>query len=92
MLFINGLKFKSFSDFDNMFKAIDLQSSYSRLYIATLVYDKVILERDPVRCHEVNAWIDGFWFPTRYIHQSSDNSDNIANSDYEEDSVGDIID
>ena len=78
MLLINGLKFKSFSDFDNMFKAIDLQSSYSRLYIATLVYDKVILERDPTRCHEVNAWIDGFWFPTRYLKQSSDNSDSVS--------------
>ena len=91
MLLINGLKFKSFSDFDNMFKAIDLQSSYSRLYIATLVYDKVILERDPTRRHEVNAWIDECWYPTRYIQQSSDdiaNSDNIANSD----SVNDIID
>ena len=84
MLLINGLKFtstlpKSFSDFDNMFKAIDLDDSlsYSRLYIATLVYDKVILERDPVRCHEVNAWIDGFWFPTRYLKQSFD-SDSVS--------------
>ena len=77
MLLINGLKFKSFDDFNNMFKAIDLQSSYSRLYIATLVYDKVILERDPVRTHEVNAWIEGFWFPTRYLKQSFD-SDSVS--------------
>ena len=90
MLLINGLKYistlpKSFNDFDNMFKAIDLDDSlsYSRLYIATLVYDKVILERDPVRCHEVNAWIDGHWFPTLYIKPSSD-----SNSE----SVGDIED
>ena len=81
MLLINGLKFKSFDDFDNMFKAIDLQNSYSRLYIATLVYDKAILERDSARRHEVDAWINGFWFPTCYIHQFSDNSNNIANSD-----------
>ena len=77
MLLINGLKFKSFDDFNNMFKAIDLQSSYSRLYIATLVYDKVILERDPVRTHEVNAWIEGFWFPTLYLKQSFD-SDSVS--------------
>ena len=81
MLLINGLKFKSFDDFNNMFKAIDLQSSYSSLYIATLVYDKIILERDPVRCHEVSAWIEGFWFPTLYLKQSFDS-----------DSVGDIED
>ena len=84
MLLINGLKFKSFSDFDNMFKAIDLQSSYSRLYIATLVYDKVILERDSARRHEVNAWINEGWYPTRYLQQlelSSDNLNNLNNSD-----------
>ena len=81
MLLINGLKFKSFSDFDNMFKAIDLQSSYSRLYIATLVYDKVILERDSARRHEVNAWLNEGWYPTRYLQQSSDNLNNLNNSD-----------
>ena len=81
MLLINGLKFKSFSDFDNMFKAIDLQSSYSRLYIATLVYDKVILERDSARRHEVDAWINEGWYPTRYLQQLDNNLNNVDNSD-----------
>ena len=86
MLFINGLKFKSFSDFDNMFRAIDFQSSYSRLYIATLVHNKVILERDPaVRRHEVNAWIDECWYPTCYLKQFSNNLD-------DSDDVSDIED
>ena len=94
MLLINGLKFtstlpKSFSDFDNMFKAIDRDNSlsYSRLYIATLVYDKVILERDQARAHEVNAWIDGHWFPTLYVKP------NVYNYEtFDSDSVGDIED
>ena len=66
MLVINGLKFttppKSFEDVDNMFRAIHPQN-YTSTYIAILVHDKVVLERDPIRANEVNTWLDGGWFP-----------------------------
>ena len=66
MLVINGLKstttLKSFEDFNNMFRAID-PGNYTSTYIAILVYNKVVLERDPIRTNEVNTWLDGGWFP-----------------------------
>ena len=49
---------KSFEDFNNMFKAIHPQS-YSSTYIAILVYNKVALERNPIRTNEVNTWLNG---------------------------------
>ena len=88
MLVINGLKstttLKSFEDFNNMFKAIDPQS-YTSTYIAILVYDKVILECNPTRSHDANAWFNGGWYPLRQQQQQSE-------SFSDEDSVGDIVD
>ena len=64
MILINGLKFKSFSDFDDMFMRKFYNGTTSRLPIPTLVYNMVLLERDQARLHEVTAWADGQWFPT----------------------------
>ena len=88
MLLINGLTSRSFSDFDNMFKALDLQYPlYNRTYIAILVCDKVALERDQARRHEVNGWFKGEWYPIRYKDQF-ENRDVV----YDSDNVGDIED
>ena len=68
MILINGLKFKSFSDFDDMYMKIHRNGTTSRLPIPTLVYNMVFLEQDQARLYEVTAWIDGQWFPTiRYL-------------------------
>ena len=92
MLLINGLKFttppKNFEDFNNMFKEIDPES-YSLFHIATLVYNKVILECNPTRCNEVNAWFNGGWYPLR---QRQQRHQSVPFSDEDSDSVSDIID
>ena len=81
MLLINGLKFttppKNFEDFDNMFREIDPES-HTLFYIATLVYNKVILECNPTRSNEVKAW----------LHEQHRQQQSESFSD----SVGDIID
>ena len=64
MILINGLKFKSFSDFDDMFMRKFHNGTTSKLPIPTLVYNMILLERDQARLHEVTAWADGQWFPT----------------------------
>ena len=92
MLHIIGLEYenptKNFEDFDNMFKAIDPQNC-TALYIAVLVYDRVILERDPTRYHDVNAWFNGGWYPLRQRQQRHQSE---PFSDEDSDSVSDIID
>ena len=89
MLLINGLKFttppKNFEDFDNMFREIDPES-HTLFYIATLVYNKVILECNPTRSNEVNAWLGEKWHDQQQQYSSE------PFSDEDSDSVGDIID
>ena len=81
MILINGLKFKSFSDFDDMFMRIFHNGTTSKLPIPTLVYNMILLERDQARLHEVTAWIDGQWFPTICYLDDFDNFGN-SRSDY----------
>ena len=85
MLLINGLKFttppKNFEDFNNMFKEIDPES-YSLFHIATLVYNKVILECNPTRSNDANAWLYEEYHSQQQLYESFS----------DEDSVGDIID
>ena len=88
---INGLKFKSFSDFDDMFMKIFHNGTTSRLPIPTLLYNMVLLKRDQARLHEVTAWIIGQWFPTIYYLDDSDNFNSESVSD-DSDSVSDIED
>ena len=88
MLHIIGLEYKNptknFEDFDNMFRGIDPEN-YTAVYIAILVYDKVILECNPTRSYDANAWFNGGWYPLRQQQQQSE-------SFSDEDSVGDIVD
>lgn len=85
MLLINGLEYKNptknFEDFDNMFRAIDPES-HTLFYIATLVYNKVILECNPTRSNDANAWLYEEYHSQQQLYESFS----------DEDSVGDIID
>ena len=81
MILINGLKFKSFADFDDMYMKIHYNGTTSRLPIPTLVYNMVLLEQDQARLHEVTAWIDGQRFPTICYLNDFDNFGN-SGSDY----------
>ena len=96
MILINGLKFKSFADFDDMYMKIYHNGTTSRLPIPTLVYNMVLLEQDQARLHEVTAWIDGQWFPTIHDFDDLDDFDDFDNfgnsgSDYfDSDSVSEI--
>ena len=84
MLVIKGLRFttppNSFEDFNNMFRAIDLQG-YSSAHIAVLVFNKIALERNPIRTNEANTWLNGGWYPEQEYNYASD-----------EESVSDITD
>ena len=74
---------KNFDDFDNMFRGIDPEN-FNSTYIATIVIDKVKLERDPFRSNDVDIWFDeGLYI--EYIVQTSDNSNNESNVNYIED-------
>ena len=97
MILINGLKFKSFSDFDDMYMKIHRNGTTSRLPIPTLVYNMVFLEQDQARLYEVTAWIDGQWFPTIYDFDNFNNSvsvsESVSDSVFDDsDSVSDIED
>ena len=84
MLLINGLKFttqpKSFSDFDNMFKAIDSDSD-TIFYTATLVYNKVLLGCGSTRSNEAKAWLREKWCQQHQHNQQQillDNTDCVS--------------
>ena len=70
MLVIKGLRVivapKSFECFNNMFRTVESQefdNNYTSAYIAILVYDKIVLEGNPIRANEVNTWFNGGWYP-----------------------------
>ena len=78
MLLINGLKFttqpQSFSDFDNMFKAIDFNDD-TIFHTATLVYNKVLIGQSSTRVNEAKAWLYEKWCWQQVLLDSSDDSD-----------------
>ena len=88
MLLIKDLKSsrasQNFKDFDNMFDGIDPEG-FSSANIAIQVIDKVRLECNPSRSNDADIWFDDNHYP-------QDGKYMIQTSEYEEDSVGDIID
>ena len=79
MLLINRLKFstqpKSFSDFDNMFKAI-VSNDDTIFYTATLVYNKVFIGQSSTRVGEAKAWLHEKWCQQQQIFL--DDSDSVS--------------
>ena len=63
---------KNFDDFNNMFKGIDRKDCAST-YIATLVVDKVKLERNPFRSYDVDLWYDEIFYGRIDMTPISDN-------------------
>ena len=70
----------NYDDFDNMWKGI--QNVWDRhTYTAVLIVDKVKLERNPIRSHDVDNWYRDVFFgdrvlrPPPFYNEDSDVSD-----------------